>query len=214
MRALHGSAYSRNARRLPLILRDGLRSSAATSFGILIMSTNIVDAAQHNRHPLGKSLNWGWVFWIWLSCLLLSGCLLFIMVFILVCLGDLESDLLNPYDACDKLNGMNSWYIACQGAVVLLSLTQIFLEPKFGISALSFILNGALGYYVVSRFIRKDRLVFETTEIFRNISLHKMEAIIQLGFHLSFVFFYLYCMIRSLVLPQLGTPLLTINSYN
>jgi len=214
---MHGPCASqceRKAHRPPRILCIGLRLSALATMFFFVFFVNEVEAAQRNRAQASTSLNWGSGFWIWLCCLLLSGCLLFIMVFILVCLGDLESDLLNPYDACDKLNGMNAYYVVCQSVVVLLSLVQVVLQPTKGMSALSFVLNGALGYYVVSRFVRKGRLVFETTDIFRNISMHKTEAIVQLGFHLSFVFFYLYCMISSLVRPQSGPPLITLNSYS
>lgn len=128
--------------------------------------------------------------------LLDTGVILFILIYYLITLSDLECDYLNAQECCDKLNywllpkylahGFVSTLLLLHGQVLLfalnLPLTVWFAFEYFTVP------QGNLGKY-------------DPAEIHNGGQLkkHLRDVMINIGYHLIFFFIYLYCFILSLL---------------
>ncbi|CAO3689108.1 unnamed protein product [Umbelopsis ramanniana] len=104
--------------------------------------------------------------------------------------SDLECDYINPIDLCNKLN---QFVLPEMGA-------QAFLFAMFLINGswLAALLNLPLVVFNVQK-VTNNRHMYDATEIFRTLSIHKKECFFKLAFYLLCFFFYLYRMIVALI---------------
>ncbi|KAK7103930.1 protein cornichon homolog 4-like [Littorina saxatilis] len=133
---------------------------------------------------------------LFIFCLFDEACLLFLAVYFVITLSDLECDYLNARTCCEKLN---FWVlpevIAQDILVVLLLITGHWFI---------FLLYAPLGCWLTYKLVMKpsgDIGMFDPTEIHNRQQLknYMRESLIRLGIHLIFFFIYLYMMIYSLV---------------
>ncbi|KAJ2962529.1 hypothetical protein NQZ79_g2395 [Umbelopsis isabellina] len=89
--------------------------------------------------------------------------------------SDLECDYINPIDLCNKLN---QFVLPEMGA-------QAFLFAMFLINGswLAALLNLPLVAFNVQK-VTNNRHMYDATEIFRTLSVHKKECFIKLAFYL------------------------------
>lgn len=116
--------------------------------------------------------------------------MLFAMVFYIIMFSDLECDYINPIDLCQRLN---SFVLPEMGAHAL--LTVLFLLSG---QWLSFLWNLPLLAFNVHK-VQSQNHMYDATEIFRTLGVHKKESFIKLGFYLISFFYYLYRMILALI---------------
>jgi len=128
--------------------------------------------------------------WLFLFAVIMSAALLFTAVFFIIMFSDLECDYLNPIDLCNKLNQF----------VLPEIIAHAFLTTCFLLSfqVIAFLLNAPLLAYNVRKVLNNNHM-YDATEIFRTLSVHKKECFIKLGYYLLFFFYSLYRMILALV---------------
>uniref|UniRef100_A0A8C5RPG7 Cornichon family member 4 n=3 Tax=Colubroidea TaxID=34989 RepID=A0A8C5RPG7_LATLA len=122
--------------------------------------------------------------------------LIFLSVYFIITLSDLECDYINARSCCSKLN---KWVIPeLIGHAIVTVLMLISLHWFI------FLLNFPVATWNIYRYIMVpsgNMGVFDPTEIHNRGQLksHMKEAMIKLGFHLLCFFMYLYSMILSLI---------------
>ncbi|KAF8070777.1 cornichon [Lyophyllum atratum] len=128
--------------------------------------------------------------WLFLFAVFMAAALMFGMIYFIIMFSDLESDYVNPIDLCNKLNQL----------VIPESCVHAFLAVLFLLSGqwMAFALNAPLVAYNVNKILNKNHM-YDATEIFRTLDGHKKESFIKVAFYLLSFFYYLYCMIVSLV---------------
>ncbi|KAI7869431.1 cornichon protein-domain-containing protein [Spinellus fusiger] len=107
--------------------------------------------------------------------LIMAALLLFSMVFFVIMFSDLECDYVNPIDLCNKLN---KFVLPEMAAHAFLS----FLFLVYG-SWIALLLNLPLVVYNIRK-VTNNRHMYDATEIFRTLSVHKKECFIKLAFYL------------------------------
>ncbi|KAM3615294.1 uncharacterized protein V6R79_026174 [Siganus canaliculatus] len=122
--------------------------------------------------------------------------LIFLSVFFIITLSDLECDYINARACCSKLN---KWVIPemigqCLSTMLMLVSMHWFI----------FLLNLPVGAWNIYRYLKVpmgNMGVFDPTEIHNRGQLksHMKEAMIKLGYHLLCFFIYLYSMILALM---------------
>ncbi|KAK6182546.1 hypothetical protein SNE40_010202 [Patella caerulea] len=133
---------------------------------------------------------------LFIFALLDEATLLFLAVYFVITLSDLECDYLNATTCCDRLNKwMIPEIIAQNIPSILLLLTGHWIL---------FLMYVPLGAWLTYKFITKPTGnigMFDPTEIHNRsqLKLYMRESLIRLGTHLFFFFIFLYWMIYSLV---------------
>lgn len=129
-------------------------------------------------------------------CLVDNGAILFLLVYYVITLSDLECDYLNAQECCDKLNyWMLPKYIAHSAiAFILLLHGQVIL----------FLLNLPLFIWLTYEYftIPTGNLgAYDPAEIHNRGQLkrHFRDVLIYIGYYLIFFFIYLYCFILALL---------------
>lgn len=128
-----------------------------------------------------------------------TGALLFLTVYYVITLSDLECDYLNAQQCCSKLNVWVLPEIIAHGALTLMLL--------FGSHWILFLVNIPLAIWQFYRYwtIPSGNFgVYDPTEI-HNMGMlksHMKETMVKLGYYLIFFFIYLYCMIVSLLVSH------------
>jgi len=128
---------------------------------------------------------------------LLDCCaLIFLSVYFIITLSDLECDYINARSCCSKLN---KWVIP-----ELIGHTIVTVLMLVSLHWFIFLLNLPVATWNIYRFIMVpsgNMGVFDPTEIHNRGQLksHMKEAMIKLGFHLLCFFMYLYSMILALI---------------
>ncbi|XP_075897054.1 protein cornichon homolog 4 isoform X1 [Nelusetta ayraudi] len=122
--------------------------------------------------------------------------LIFLSVFFIITLSDLECDYINARACCSKLN---KWVIPemvgqCLSTMLMLVSMHWFI----------FLLNLPVAAWNIYRYLKVpmgNMGVFDPTEIHNRGQLksHMKEAMIKLGYHLLCFFIYLYSMILALI---------------
>ncbi|XP_052768863.1 protein cornichon homolog 4-like [Mya arenaria] len=125
-----------------------------------------------------------------------EGYLLFLVVYFVITLSDLECDYLNARTCCEKLNFWVLPEIIPQAVLTVLLL--ITGHPFL------FVLYGLCTAWIIYRYAKKPTGnigLFDPTEIHNRQQLksHMKENLCKMGFHLVFFFIYLYLMIYSLI---------------
>ncbi|KAI9289870.1 cornichon protein-domain-containing protein [Umbelopsis sp. AD052] len=112
---------------------------------------------------------------LFLFGVIMAAFLLFMMVFFVIMFSDLECDYINPIDLCNKLN---QFVLPEMGA-------QAFLFAMFLINGswLAALLNLPLVVFNVQK-VTNNRHMYDATEIFRTLSIHKKECFFKLAFYL------------------------------
>ncbi|XP_077138300.1 protein cornichon homolog 4 [Ranitomeya variabilis] len=122
--------------------------------------------------------------------------LIFLAVYFIITLSDLECDYINARSCCSKLN---KWVVPELVGHTLVSVLMLVSLHWF-----IFLLNLPVAVWNIYRFIMVpsgNLGVFDPTEIHNRGQLksHMKEAMIKLGFHLLCFFIYLYSMILALI---------------
>ncbi|KAH3853589.1 protein cornichon homolog 4-like [Dreissena polymorpha] len=125
-----------------------------------------------------------------------EGFLLFLVVYFVITLSDLESDYLNARTCCEKLN---YWVFPEMVPQAVLSVLLLFTGHW-----ILFILYAPCTAWIVYRYVSKPSGnigIFDPTEIHNRQQLKFLlkESLCKMGFHLIFFFVYLYMMIYTLI---------------
>ncbi|XP_074656306.1 protein cornichon homolog 4-like [Tubulanus polymorphus] len=137
--------------------------------------------------------------WCFVFCLLDDGFLLFLAVFYVITLSDLECDYMNARECCGRLN---KWVVP---QMIGLCLITMFLLLTW--HWILFLIHLPLTVWQIKKWYQKPQGfigIYDPTEI-HNRSLLKgymRESMVKLGFHIVFFFVFLYNMISSLVSPM------------
>ncbi|KAI7847373.1 cornichon protein-domain-containing protein [Circinella umbellata] len=109
---------------------------------------------------------------------------------IVIMFSDLECDYINPIDLCNKLNQF----------VLPEMASHAFLFFMFLVNGswLAVLVNLPLVAYNVRKVLNSQHM-YDATEIFRTLSVHKKECFIKVAFYLLCFFYYLYRMIVALI---------------
>uniref|UniRef100_T1IWN9 Striatin N-terminal domain-containing protein n=1 Tax=Strigamia maritima TaxID=126957 RepID=T1IWN9_STRMM len=149
-----------------------------------------------------------------------AGTLLFLSVYYVITLSDLECDYLNAQQCCSKLNyvNMNVWILPEMIAHGI--LTAFFLIGGYWI--FFYVIFRCLFGRFIGLYVGKEGNgvifwsvpagnfgVYDPTEIHNRgmLKSHMKETMVKLGFYLIFFFIYLYSMIVSLLLKTQNAPL-------
>ncbi|KAI7853187.1 cornichon [Circinella umbellata] len=124
---------------------------------------------------------------LFLFSVIMAALLLFLMV---IMFSDLECDYINPIDLCNKLN---QFVLPEMGAHAFLFFMFLINGSWF-----SMILNLPLVAFNIRK-VTSNHHMYDATEIFRTLSVHKKECFIKLAFYLCCFFYYLYRMIVALI---------------
>ncbi|XP_076296779.1 cornichon-like protein [Lasioglossum baleicum] len=133
---------------------------------------------------------------LFVLALIYTGSVLFLVVYFLLTLSDLECDYLNAQQCCSKLN---TWVVPKLSAHVFLE----FMLLTHGQLVL-FVVNLPMTLWLLYEYfgVPKGNLgVYDPTEIHncRQLKRHIKDCMIYLGNYLIFFFIYLYCMIIALL---------------
>ncbi|XP_023716232.1 protein cornichon homolog 4 [Cryptotermes secundus] len=125
-----------------------------------------------------------------------TGAVLFLLVYFVITLSDLECDYLNAQQCCSKLNAWVLPKLAAHGFMTLLLLFHA--HWILAVANLPLALWLSYEYFTVPR---GNTGVFDPTEIHNRGQLkkHMRDCMIYLGYYLVFFFIYLYCLIISLL---------------
>lgn len=126
-----------------------------------------------------------------------TGALLFLTVYVVITLSDLECDYLNAQQCCSKLNG---WVLPEVIAQAVLTVLLFFVNFHW----ILFALNVPMVVWQVYKYLTVPDCnfgVYDPTEIHNrgNLKRHLRDSMIRLAFYLIFFFIYLYCMIIALL---------------
>ncbi|XP_002740833.1 protein cornichon homolog 4-like [Saccoglossus kowalevskii] len=125
-----------------------------------------------------------------------SASLLFLAVFFIITLSDLECDYLNATSCCSRLN---TWVLP-----EIIAHTIVLVLLLFNFHWILFCVNLPLAAYEIYRYINipsGNTGLYDPTEIHNRGQLksYMKEAMVKLAFHLVFFFIYLYSMILALL---------------
>uniref|UniRef100_A0ABD2XHJ3 G-protein coupled receptors family 1 profile domain-containing protein n=1 Tax=Trichogramma kaykai TaxID=54128 RepID=A0ABD2XHJ3_9HYME len=146
-----------------------------------------------------------------------TGLLLFVLVYFVITLSDLECDYLNAQQCCSRLNTVRS-LIRIDNLLIFTSFVYIFqwVYPKVISHTLLLVLlllhgqwlltlanipMSAWLIYEIYSTPKGNMGVYDPTEIHNRGQLkrHMRDCMIYLGYYLLFFFIYLYCLIVSLL---------------
>ncbi|KAG2227525.1 hypothetical protein INT45_002210, partial [Circinella minor] len=112
---------------------------------------------------------------LFLFSVIMAALLLFLMVFFVIMFSDLECDYINPIDLCNKLN---QFVLPEMGAHAFLFFMFLINGSWF-----SMILNLPLVAFNIRK-VTSNHHMYDATEIFRTLNVHKKECFIKLAFYL------------------------------
>lgn len=124
------------------------------------------------------------------------GSLLFLSVYVVITLSDLECDYLNAQQCCSKLNDWIVPEILAHGLLTVLLIVHWHW--------ILFLINLPMICWQVYKYmtVPSGNLgIYDPTEIHNrgNLKKHMRDSMIRLAFYLLFFFVYLYCMIIALL---------------
>ncbi|XP_077210023.1 cornichon family protein [Tasmannia lanceolata] len=131
-----------------------------------------------------------WEVLLWLFSFFVVIALLAIAVYQLICLTDLESDYINPYDSSARINAVVMPEIVIQGALsILFLLTWHWFM---------FLITAPLTYYHIRLYMKRKHLI-DVTEIFSLLNGEKKLRLIKLVFYLILFFTVIYRLVAAAV---------------
>ncbi|KAJ1908853.1 hypothetical protein IWQ60_011494 [Tieghemiomyces parasiticus] len=122
--------------------------------------------------------------------LLLCGGFMCLSIWQVINFVDMEADYMNPIELCQSLNAWVVPEVMAHGTLTLLFL----LTGEWACFLVNVPLLAWNGYK-----ISQKRHLYDPTVVFRHLSEYKREGFIKVGFFFFSFFFYLYCMISSLI---------------
>eukprot|EP01104_Vermistella_antarctica_P006770 TRINITY_DN17476_c0_g1_i1.p1 TRINITY_DN17476_c0_g1~~TRINITY_DN17476_c0_g1_i1.p1 ORF type:complete len:151 (+),score=25.91 TRINITY_DN17476_c0_g1_i1:175-627(+) len=129
------------------------------------------------------------VLW-WLLVLILSGVSIFITVFVVVSIVDLQANAINPINMCKRANPM-----VVREFILHAVITFIFLINGYYIE---FLINLPVDIFNVIRYRNRHHL-FDATTVFHASKREQKIGLIKLGVYVVLFFLYLYRFVFSLV---------------
>eukprot|EP00271_Cylindrocystis_brebissonii_P021388 TRINITY_DN7579_c0_g2_i2.p1 TRINITY_DN7579_c0_g2~~TRINITY_DN7579_c0_g2_i2.p1 ORF type:complete len:142 (+),score=30.84 TRINITY_DN7579_c0_g2_i2:440-865(+) len=124
-----------------------------------------------------------WPFLLWLISFLVVAALLGIVMYMLICLSDLENDFINPHDSTLRINKFLLPEMVLQG-----SLTALYLVTG---RWFMFLFNVPLLLFHLRLYLRKEYLV-DVTEVFNQLPYEKKLRLVKLFFYLAFFVLVIY----------------------
>ncbi|CAG9823108.1 unnamed protein product [Phaedon cochleariae] len=128
--------------------------------------------------------------------LLDTGAILFLLIYFVIVLSDLECDYLNAQECCSRLN---IWVYPKLIAHVFLN-SLLFVHGHWVLFFINLPVTCWMAYEVIN--VPKGNMgIYDPTEIHNRGQLkrHMRDCMVFLGFYLILFFIYLYCMISSLL---------------
>ncbi|XP_015521245.1 protein cornichon homolog 4 [Neodiprion pinetum] len=125
-----------------------------------------------------------------------TGAVLFLLVYFVITLSDLECDYLNAQQCCSKLN---TWVLPKIVGHVFLVVLLLFHGQW-----ILMVVNLPMALWLVYEFLTVptgNMGIYDPTEIHNHGQLkkHLRDCMVYLGYYLVFFFIYLYCMIIALL---------------
>eukprot|EP00741_Cyanophora_paradoxa_P000512 tig00000405_g499.t1 len=136
-----------------------------------------------------------WSLLLWLFLFLLTAAALFVTIFGLISLSDLENDYINPVDLSERLNQLVMPEYG--GQALLAALLLLFGHWLFALVMLP--VAGYHGYLYSKRQHRLD-----PTSVFQTVSVHKNQRYAKMGLYLVVFFYVLYRLIWAGVESLVG----------
>eukprot|EP00271_Cylindrocystis_brebissonii_P021387 TRINITY_DN7579_c0_g2_i1.p1 TRINITY_DN7579_c0_g2~~TRINITY_DN7579_c0_g2_i1.p1 ORF type:complete len:157 (+),score=33.08 TRINITY_DN7579_c0_g2_i1:440-910(+) len=136
-----------------------------------------------------------WPFLLWLISFLVVAALLGIVMYMLICLSDLENDFINPHDSTLRINKFLLPEMVLQG-----SLTALYLVTG---RWFMFLFNVPLLLFHLRLYLRKEYLV-DVTEVFNQLPYEKKLRLVKLFFYLAFFVLVIYRLVEAGVTFLLG----------
>ncbi|CAI5488717.1 unnamed protein product [Closterium sp. Naga37s-1] len=132
-----------------------------------------------------ESLTWAILFWM--VAFLVSAALVGIVMYMLICISDLENDFINPHDAARRVNGFVFPEISLHsGLTVVFALTGHWLM---------FLINLPLALYHFHLYLRKEHMV-DVTEAFNQISVQRRRQLIRFVIYLTLMIATIFRMVE------------------
>ncbi|XP_043269964.1 protein cornichon homolog 4 [Venturia canescens] len=125
-----------------------------------------------------------------------TGTILFVLVYFVIALSDLECDYLNAQQCCSSLN---KWVMPKILAHTFLNF-MLLIHADWLLALVNLPMTIWLWYEYCA--VPQGNLgIFDPTEIHnrRQLKKHTRDCMIYLGYYLIFFFIYLYCMIIALL---------------
>ncbi|KAK9875552.1 hypothetical protein WA026_009360 [Henosepilachna vigintioctopunctata] len=121
-----------------------------------------------------------------------TGSILFLLIYFVITLSDLECDYLNAQQCCSKLN---QWMLPKLIAHTFLSCL-LLLHGHWILVLLNLPMALWCAYEII-RVPSGNLGVFDPTEIHNRgqLKTHMRDCMVHLGYYLTFFFLYLYCLI-------------------
>jgi len=133
---------------------------------------------------------------LFILCLLIVGALVFVLIYFIITLSDLECDYLNAQECCAKLNFWNIPKLWCQLFIVFILLISGHW--------LMFLIHIPISIFLIRRFFyfpRGNIGEYDPAEIHNAGMMRK--HMIGVGVHLTWqligFFFYLYCLLDAVM---------------
>lgn len=128
--------------------------------------------------------------------LLVTGCLLFLLIYFEIVFSDLECDYLNAQECCSRLN---VWVLPKLFAHSFLSLILLLNG-----SWILMLCNLPMTLWLIYNLLKVPQGnigVYDPTEIHNRgqLSRYMKDCLICIGFYLIFFFVYLYCLMSALL---------------
>ncbi|XP_063975483.1 protein cornichon homolog 4 [Diachasmimorpha longicaudata] len=125
-----------------------------------------------------------------------TGAVLFVLVYFVIALSDLECDYLNAQQCCLRLN---KWVVPKLVAHTLLNVI-LLIHGQWLLA----VVNLPMSLWLTGEYLtvpQGNMGVFDPTEIHNRGQLkkHTRDCLIYLGYYLIFFFIYLYCQIIALL---------------
>jgi len=133
--------------------------------------------------------------YLYMICILLSSCLLFLTVYLMITLSDLESDYINSRDCAEKLN-----FWTMPRLIMQVTHSSLLLV---GHQWLVFLISFPFSCYLMYRRVKQrpgHSGLYDPTEIHNRETLryNLQESLGFMGYHLFSFFFYMYMIVSSL----------------
>uniref|UniRef100_A0A1Q3FHL8 Putative er-derived vesicles protein erv14 n=2 Tax=Culex tarsalis TaxID=7177 RepID=A0A1Q3FHL8_CULTA len=128
--------------------------------------------------------------------MLITGAILFLLIYFVIILSDLECDYLNAQQCCSKLN---FWVVPKLSAHCFLAFV-LLLNGSWILFIANLPMVGWLGYDLFK--VPTGNLgIYDPAEIHNRgmVKKHLRDTMIGLGFYMIIFFVYLYCMIIAML---------------
>ncbi|KAJ1980318.1 hypothetical protein H4R35_001171 [Dimargaris xerosporica] len=127
---------------------------------------------------------------LYLFAIIVCGGFMCLSIWQVINFIDMEADYMNPIELCQSLNQWVVPEILAHGFLTLMFLL-------LGIWSCFLINLPLLAWHIYK--VYEKRHLYDPTVVFRHLTDYKREGFVKVGFFFFSFFFYLYCMIASLI---------------